>query len=157
MTVQLSTAAKRASLMARLFPQGVPRLWCPPLTHYDSAGGLDRNRIVAHLRHLSRHVKGFLIPGSTGDGWELHPEEIGQLLAIALEEVRSFGGHVLIGILRTNADETLRTLRQAAEALGATAPYLPSPACGFTVCAPRGRELSQERIGGAVSSIHETG
>ena len=37
----------RAALVRRLFPEGIPALWCPPLTHYTDDGGLDRDRIDA--------------------------------------------------------------------------------------------------------------
>ena len=76
----------RSQLLKRLFPNRVPVLWCPLLTHYSSDGHIDRARMAAHLRHLSPYVKGFLIPGSTGDGWEMSDAEIRQLLEIAIEE-----------------------------------------------------------------------
>jgi len=78
----------RESLRTRLFPEGVPLLWCLPLTHYTRQGGIDGARIQAHLRHLSPHAKGLLVPGSTGDGWELDPEESRQVLDLALEQAR---------------------------------------------------------------------
>ena len=62
----------RREWLSRLFPEGtVPQLWCPPLTHYLSSGEIDSARIAAHLRFISPWVKGLLVPGSTGDGWEL--------------------------------------------------------------------------------------
>src|SRR6516162_2976189 len=114
MTAPVSTVARRTALLAQLFPGGVPLLWCPPLTHYNSRGAIDGPRILAHLRHLSKHVKGFLIPGSTGDGWELNPDEDRQLLRVALPEVQRFGGHVLVGVLKTDGQETLKCLRETA-------------------------------------------
>src|SRR5437879_4047846 len=83
--------ARRAALKQKLFPKGVPTLWCPSLTHYDSNGGIDVARIAAHLRHLAPHSKGFLIPGSTSDGWELTDQEFWQLLDIALEQTQRLG------------------------------------------------------------------
>jgi hypothetical protein len=62
------------------FPFGIPRLWCPPLTHYKPDGSLDTNRIASHLRHLSPYVQTYLIFGSTGDGWELSDGEMSELL-----------------------------------------------------------------------------
>src|SRR5689334_7468210 len=79
------TSVKRAEFMRRLFPEGVPPLWCPLLTHYTPEGAIDKTRIAAHCHHLSPYVKGFLIPGSTSDGWELNDDEFWQLLEIALE------------------------------------------------------------------------
>ncbi len=164
MTPPPSAAARRASLLASLFPGGVPLLWCPPLTHYDRHGAIDGLRIAAHLRHLSAHVKGLLIPGSTGDGWELSEQEIRQLLDIALEQVRRLNLHLLIGALSPDADEALKTIHKAVERLKARARETdPARAlagarvCGFTVCAPRGRQLSQTEIGRALTRILETG
>ena len=56
----------RGQLIKTLFPAGVPRLWCPTLTHYTDGARLDPARLGAHLRALQPWVKGFLIPGSTG-------------------------------------------------------------------------------------------
>ncbi|HWX21572.1 MAG TPA: dihydrodipicolinate synthase family protein [Candidatus Binatia bacterium] len=174
MSAQPSIAERRARLLERLFPKGVPRLWCPPLTHYDNSGALDRHRIVAHLRHLSKHVRGFLIPGSTGDGWELTSEEVLQLLEVTLPEIKTSGGHVLIGALETDAEETFKAVHQIAAWLKSRADEppvaprpsplapspsasLPTPVCGFTICAPRGKDVSQEVMGRALADVLQTG
>jgi len=73
----------RRALMRRFFPEGTPSLWCPLLTHYTADGSLDRARMEAHLAHLAPRVKGYLIPGSTGDGWEMSEGEIREVLASA--------------------------------------------------------------------------
>src|SRR5437868_14826169 len=84
----IDSASRRAQLLKRLFPHGVPTLWCPSLTHYTSDGAIDEARTTAHLHHLAPHVKGFLIPGSTSDGWELNDEEFWKLLEIALAQTQ---------------------------------------------------------------------
>ena len=66
----------RAEWLASILPGGMPPLWCPLLTHYTREGALDHARMKAHLTHLAPHVRGFLIPGSTGDGWEMDDREI---------------------------------------------------------------------------------
>ncbi len=104
----------RADWHARLFPRGIPSLWCPLLTHYCDDGSLDRERITAHLRHLAPHVKGFLIPGSTGDGWEMSDAEIRELLGLAQEQTTKLGLHRLIGVLKTEAAEAKRIIRETA-------------------------------------------
>src|SRR6266700_3658311 len=104
MATSFSSAASRSQLLAQLFPEGIPQLWCPALTHYDRDGRIDASRIGAHLRHMSPHVRGFLIPGSTGDGWELTDVEEGQLLEIALEQAQKLNLHLLIGALKPDAD-----------------------------------------------------
>src|SRR2546426_6527362 len=93
-------AASRAQLLRTFFPDGVPVLWCPSLTHYDENGAIDARRIAAHLEHLAPHVKGFLIPGSTGDGWELTEPESRQLLEVALSQAQGLELRVLIGVLK---------------------------------------------------------
>src|SRR2546421_395144 len=107
---ETSIASRRSSLPQRLFPSGIPRLWCPSLTHYDLEVALLHSRIGAHLRSLSRHVKGFLIPGSTGDGWELSDVETRQLLEIALDQAQKLGLHVLLGMLKPTLPETLQAI-----------------------------------------------
>ena len=69
MTTTPSATETRRQLLARFFPNGVPTLWCPLITHYDADGVIDRKRMAAHLEHISPFVKGILVPGSTGDGW----------------------------------------------------------------------------------------
>ena len=138
--------ATRAQWHARLFPHGIPALWCPLLTHYRDDGSLDRERITAHLRHLAPHVKGFLIPGSTGDGWEMSDAEIRELLGFIAPEIQRLGLHLLVGVLKTDAAEAQRIVRETAAALR-------DDAVGFTVCPPKGKDLSQEVIRSALTEV----
>ncbi|HEX4646482.1 MAG TPA: hypothetical protein VH598_12835, partial [Verrucomicrobiae bacterium] len=158
-----SIAAKRAGLLERLFPGGVPALWCPTLTHYNESGAIDRPRIAAHWRHLSPHIKGLLIPGSTGDGWELTERDANQLVDIALDQAKELRLHLLIGALKTDAGQALNTIHDTIERLklrakesNAERALAKARVCGFTVCPPRGKELSQEEIDRALVSILET-
>ena len=66
---------KRRQLTAALFPEGIPRLWCPPITQYGAEAKLDPQRTRKHLRFLCRTIRTFLMFGSTGDGWELTDAE----------------------------------------------------------------------------------
>jgi 4-hydroxy-tetrahydrodipicolinate synthase len=75
-----SAKAKRHSLITRLFPEGIPRLWCPPLTHYTDDGNIDLERMAAHLGHMSRWIKTYLVPGTTGDGWKMTEDQIRRVL-----------------------------------------------------------------------------
>ena len=154
----------RDGLLRILLPEGPPRLWCPPLTHYGEDGALEAARIRAHLRHISPHVKGLLVPGSTGDGWELTDKEMRQLVKLTLTEAPKLGLRVLVGALKTEAQQTLEFLRGTLAWLqlrsGDTdrAKLLRSVhVCGFTVCAPRGKDLSQDAVGRALASFLETG
>jgi dihydrodipicolinate synthase/N-acetylneuraminate lyase len=157
-------AGARAGLLRRLFPEGVPTLWCPPLAHYDEAGRIDAKRIAAHLKHLSQHIKGFLIPGSTGDGWELSQPERRQVLEIALEQAQRLKAHMLIGVLKPQAAGMQTTIREDLEWLKACTgerdiekALAASRVRGFTVCPPHGQDLTQSEIRGGLVSILEMG
>lgn len=139
-------------------------LWCPPLTHYDDAGAIDVKRMAAHLRHLAPHVRGLLLPGSTGDGWELTDRETRQLLEFALLEAQTLKVHLLLGALRPDPrdalafiHETVDWLRErggVSEPMGALAA---ARVAGFTVCPPRGSELTQPEIAAGLASLLELG
>lgn len=137
----------RAGWNTRLFPSGIPPLWCPLLTHYRDDGSLDHARITAHLRHLASHVKGFLIPGSTGDGWEMSDAEIRELLGLAQVQTAKLGLHLLIGVLKTDAAEAKRIIQEPRQ----------GSFTGFTVCPPNGKDLPQETIYNALADILKLG
>ena len=159
-TLRNRFTGQRGQLVETLFPEGVPRLWCPALTHYAEGGQIDRARIRAHVRSMQPWVKGFLVPGSTGEGWEMDDAEILDLLEVFIEEIRDVNGHLLIGILKTNAEEaiksiagTLSWLKSRTGTDGSAESLAKSGICGFTVCPPSGRELTQETIQAALSKI----
>ncbi len=148
----------RADWHARLFPRGIPALWCPLLTHYRNDGSLDHARITAHLRHLAPHVKGFLIPGSTGDGWEMSDEEIRELLGLALEQTAKLELHLLIGVLKTEARDACAVMREHGRALPSeVTQHATRSTPSFTVCPPKGVDLPQEAIRDALTGILELG
>ena len=154
----------RGQLIKTLFPAGVPRLWCPTLTHYTDGARLDPARLGAHLRALQPWVKGFLIPGSTGEGWEMSDSEIRELLEIMIDEVRAVNGHLLVGILKTNANDVSSSIAEILTWLKRrtgtddTAECLAnSKICGFTICSPTGGNLSQTTIHDALDGILSSG
>jgi dihydrodipicolinate synthase/N-acetylneuraminate lyase len=151
-----ATVQARRSLLAQLFPHGVPKLWCPLLTHYTAEGAIDRARMEAHLAHLAPHVKGLLAPGSTGDGWELTENESREVVQIVLSRLQAFDLHLLIGLLKSDLVGVIRAFLDLG---GPCLPELPtySPdalaarlsearVCGFAVCPPHGHGLEEERI-----------
>lgn len=156
----MSTSAPttRADWHAHLFPRGIPPLWCPLLTHYRDDGSLDRARITGHLRHLAPHVKGFLIPGSTGDGWEMSDAEIRELLAFVVPEMERLGLHLLIGVLKTEARDAWSVVRDYGRALAAEiTQHATRNTPAFTVCPPKGADLPQEAIRSALADILSLG
>jgi dihydrodipicolinate synthase/N-acetylneuraminate lyase len=158
------TRADRKALVADMFPDGITRLWCPPLTHFLAPGLLDVGRIHAHLDYITESVKGILVPGSTGEGWEMDNGEVIELLGVVLQAVRDSEVNILVGVLKTETDAMLRCLdgtlewlrRRAgtesdAEAMAAFG------VVGFVVCPPAGADLSQQQIARCLSEVLERG
>jgi dihydrodipicolinate synthase/N-acetylneuraminate lyase len=107
-------------------------------------------------------VKGFLIPGSTGDGWELTKAERRGVLTIALEQAGQLNTQVLIGALHpdTNAAvglirEDMKWLQSRWDERDPVKALTKAHVCGFTICPPRGGELTQEQIRQSLVSILE--
>jgi len=159
-----SATERRCELITRLFPEGIPRLWCPPLTHYTDDGDIDLARMEAHLAHMSKWIKAFLSPGTTGDGWEMSEEEIRKVLAFDLDMADKLNIRILVGVLKTDSEaarqrivDTLAWLKERIgirddqEIIGKIS------VCGFAVCPPRGSNLSQEQIYSAIVPILEAG
>ncbi|MCC6508934.1 MAG: dihydrodipicolinate synthase family protein [Pirellulaceae bacterium] len=130
-----------------LFPNGIPKLWCPTLTHFAGARQFDVPRIEHHLRSLAPIVHGILVPGSTGEGWEMSDEEIARLLKIVLPIAEDCGVRVLIGILKTQTGDVLAAIDALASQIG-------HPACvGITVCPAEGSHLTQDQLLGGLRSV----
>lgn len=160
MPPKANVAAARRQLLEALFPDGVPALWCPLITHYDHDGRIDVGRMTAHLAHLSPWVKGFLIPGSTGDGWELSEAEIREVVATALEQAPRLKFHLLVGVLKTDAEAAHRSMLDRLAWLKSRSGiddnqtlFAKRRIGGFTVCPPRGSDLSQEEIAHGLMAI----
>ena len=142
-----NTNLPRQALQAKLFPGGISRLWCPTLTHFQAAHTPDPVRIQAHLAALAPYVKGILVPGSTGEGWEMTDRDIRALLDIVLDAAATAGIRVLIGVLKTSTDEVLTCL-------DGLEPLRAHPAvAGVTVCPPKGSELSQETLRAGLAQV----
>jgi len=162
MQSQSPTAGRRSELLSELFPEGIPSLWCPLLTHYDSKGQISEARMIAHLRHLSPYIKGFLIPGSTGDGWELRPQETERILQIALNQASQLGFSLLIGVLKPDIQSMLSSIEEILQLI-TTRSEEPDPlnamknarVCGFAVCPPAGKDVSQDDMQFGLASILE--
>jgi dihydrodipicolinate synthase/N-acetylneuraminate lyase len=152
---------ERTSLVQTMFPDNIPRLWCPLLTHYRDDKTIDFDRMASHFAYISPWVKGFLIPGSTGDGWELTEEETLQLTEFAVDHMRNKDIHLLIGLLRPDVRGVKRTLSAMTgrnvfhpiERKGAVSAISPRYICGITICPPRGKSLSQMKINSGLSEI----
>jgi dihydrodipicolinate synthase/N-acetylneuraminate lyase len=153
---------ERISMVQTMFPAGIPRLWCPLLTHYRDDKSIDFDRMEAHFAYISPWVHGFLIPGSTGDGWELTEEETLQVTEFAVARTRSKKDiHLLLGLLRADVagvKGTLSAMRgrnifHLSENKGAESAISPPHICGITICPPRGKDLTQVEIAAGLSEI----
>ena len=143
------TKVRRRALQAHQFPRGIPRLWCPTLTHFKSARQPDSDRIRRHLNALSPYVQGILVPGSTGEGWEMNDADILALLDIVLEAAQGSGLRVLVGVLKTNVDEMLACLDSLQHI------WKHSAVSGITICPPKGSHLTQQAIHDGLSRLLE--
>ncbi len=144
---------QRQKLLSELVGEEMPKLWCPPLTHYTSEVALDKERMAAHWASMISNVRAFLVPGSTGDGWEMSNDEVKALLNFAIELAGKLNALLLIGVLKTDVSsmcetisETLTMLKQKAGVEDPIEALKRTNVCGFTVCPPRGAQLTQERI-----------
>lgn len=164
MTSAPDLAAARSALMDRLLPDGMPTLWCPLLTHYDDAGRIDFERIRRHLDFLAPSVRGFLVPGSTGDGWQLSDGQTQELLAGVVEMAVERRLALLIGVLKPTGaamhEALARTLRWLQQRAGTNDPLTAlhsASVAGFTYCAPHGAALTQRDIADALDGLLATG
>lgn len=158
--------ARRRALLRERFPGGIPRLWCPLLTHYRSDGSIDFDRMSRHLDHIIPWVKGFLIPGSTGDGWELDDDETLKVAQFAVGKARTYRASLLLGVLKSDAGKMTQTIsemtalieRETGISKKGTADALKAAGvCAFTVCPPRGKALTQADIETSLSGILDMG
>lgn len=164
MTSSTQVAEKRRALLAQLCPKGPVTLWCPLLTHYRADGGVDEDRLLAHLDHVAAWVTGILVPGSTGDGWELSEAERLRVLGLVLDQATRLKLQVLVGVLKTDASAVLASLVGTVEWLKHRTGEANTLHClvrrrvgAFTLCAPSGAGLSQGDLRAALATLLDTG
>lgn len=151
---------QRQKFLQTLFPSGVPTLWCPTLTHFAPDGSIDGARMQAHLNFMLPWVKGFLVGGSTGEGWELSDTELSNCVALVSSAVTGRDAHILVGALRPTVEAmherialTVRGLKPTHHVRGSLDDLAQSSLCGFTICAPWGAQLSQDELTKGLSEI----
>ncbi len=144
---QLDSSSQRLAIQKKLFPQGIPQLWCPTLSYFSAPGVFDAQRIEAHLSRLSPYVRGILVPGSTGEGWEMSDGQIRSLLDIVLPLAAKLDIRVLIGILKTETAQVLQAIEQLRGMLEQEA------VVGITVCPAKGADNTQAEIHAGLSTV----
>ena len=159
-----TVSSKRKNLQELLFPRGIPSLWCPSLTHFDAGRRIDLGRMGAHLAWMMPHVKGYLVPGSTGDGWDLDDAETDTVVRFAVDMARKKGVSLLLGALRKNTVDVTGSIERFLDILrrltGKTDPLaalIAAGVSGFTVCPPAGKDLDQATIGAALEIVLDKG
>lgn len=160
-----SVSEKRQIFIQAVFPAGVPRLWCPLLTHYKNDGTIDLDRMSAHFRHIVPWVKGFLIPGSTSDGWDLDEQETMQVVEFALQQARKQEIYLLLGALKRDTASVQRTISGMLNLIDpkgltgddAVRILKDKRICGFTICPPSGKALTQADMETELSPILDLG
>ena len=160
----MSQRNEREILVTSLFPTGIPRLWCPALTHFRAHGTIDRTRIAQHLQAIAPFAKGIMVPGSTGEGWDMSDGQVREVLTVMLQAAFELDLRVLIGVLRKDLEQMLAviegTVSWLCEETGnptGLAAMLSRNVVGFTVCPPTGAELTDTRLHDSLASILELG
>lgn len=154
----------RRQIAHELFHNNIPQLWCPAITHFRGARTVDIDRTQRHLDVLARNVRGLLIPGSTGEGWDMSDEEILELLGIVLRKTVDTNQVLLVGILKTTTEEMLAAIEKSIGWIVETSgkqnwkdAFSQLGVRGFVVCPPRGSDLSQDAIYTALSEVLKLG
>ncbi len=107
----------RTALLRQQFPRGVPKLWAPTLAFYRDDGRLDVGRQAAHVAFMAPWIKGILVGGSTGDGWEMEDAEIVALLDATIPLAATHGIDLVVGVLRPSAAAMATLLDRVSEHL----------------------------------------
>lgn len=141
---------ERNEIADGFFPEGIPRLWCPLISHYREEGIFDKERMSAHVGSLKKYVGAFLAPGSTGDGWEMDSGERVDLIDLLVPILKERGGRLLLGVLETERGAAARQVEALARRYNFDGS---NPVCGVTVTAPKGAELSEELIHEELSQV----
>ena len=159
----MNTISKeRANLLLSIFPNGLPRVWCPALVHYKSKDQIDFVRIEAHLDYILQDVKSLFLPGSTGDGWELCEKEYEQIVHFTLGFAKKNPDiQLLIGLLHNEFDGMLgqlETVEKIAKDLniGSNGKINIKGFKGFVVCPPSGKSVSESRMHSTFESLFKT-
>ncbi len=140
----MDISERRRNLLRELVGEPVPRLWCPPRTHYTPDVEVGQDRMAAHWGFMAPHVNAFLARGSTGDGWEMNDSEVRALIELSLKLAVDWNISLLIGVLKEDAlaarqgiSELLSTLKRKTGKDDPVEAMKADKVCGFTICPPR--------------------
>ncbi len=114
---------------------------------------------------MAPHVKGFLVPGSTGDAWEMRDDEAIAALDLAIDFAVPRGLDLLAGVLRPSAeamrallDKLLEHLRRRTGMGSVADGFAAARVRGITIAAPSSAApLPQEATGAAQEPLFALG
>jgi dihydrodipicolinate synthase/N-acetylneuraminate lyase len=127
---------------------------------------VDEERFLAHLGHVAAWVNGILVPGSTGDGWELTEAERLRVLGLVLDQATRLKLQVLVGVLKRSTGSMLASLVGTSEWVRHRTGESDLMRClvrrrigGFVVCLPTmsGESLPDEALKCDMAVLLDTG
>lgn len=148
----------------------IPRLWVPSICHYKKGfqnnTEIDIERNNLHLSYLSDYIGGYLVNGSTGDGWTLNALQQEVILKTTLDFMHSdkekYMKPILIGALAHDYDGKQSLINKYLSYLYAyygnikdiNTIYKYSPFIGFAITPPSNTN-NQKEIEECLSEIIE--
>lgn len=157
-------ADRRKALIARLFPGGIPRIWCPLINHYTPDGGIDAFRTRAMIRSLAPHVGGLAVAGEMGDGWVLSRKKCDEVLYTCIPDAKALGMRILYVSLDAEPQDAygtivyhLAALERAYQRGDTLENLIAAGLCGYAVTAPVGEHYTDDEIEEALRPILELG
>eukprot|EP01084_Bolivina_argentea_P211179 359269_1 len=138
----------------------IPKLWCPTICHYkqqpsSSVPEIDTERNCIHLGYLSQYIGGYLINGSTGDGWALNSQQQETILKSTLDFMHSDNNNnmtpILLGALAHDYNSKILSIKKYSDILEQYYEsekydyiYKQSPFVGFAINPPSNTNNQKE-------------
>lgn len=146
-----------------LFPSGMPKLMCPPLTHFRGPMIVDEHRMSAHFEAMAPYVGLFLVPGSTGDGWIMSDDLMLEVIKLNCKNAIKNDVGILAAVLKPTLCLMLSGIEKILELVERETGrrdakgFLDFGLKGITVCAPSGETIAQSDILEALRKVLDVG
>ncbi|MFC1758923.1 hypothetical protein ACFL2H_09160, partial [Planctomycetota bacterium] len=99
---------QRESLIRHFFPEGMPNLWCPALTHVRDDGSFDTSRMEKQLGRVADFCNAWLMFGPTGNGDQLSDDDVISLLECASQAAARNNAFLFVGAICDSVDQGLQ-------------------------------------------------
>ena len=103
-----SVRDQRESLIQQFFPDGMPNLWCPAITHVKPDGSFDVQRMETLLGRVADFATGWLMFGPTGSGDQLSDDDVISLLPFVCRTAIKHDSVAFISATCKTVDECVR-------------------------------------------------